>query len=497
MGGGAQGAHQGLGAFKQCGRDIHAFLQRAQRFEQRARLAVDGVGAAQKAAGEPSKFGQQRARQLARQHLPHAVGQVVRLVTQHGDRPRPVKDALDVHPGVQRVVIVANHHIGQHAQRQAVLKGAQGVSVGHALHKGGVPWPLRAHGSNQRRLLPQEMPGSAGAVRRVAAYLVHGADFFLGVEGQGMGAQAQRRHAGHLPLHGAACRAPCCQAEYLPGQPHAQCLERRVQHGRRFAGARRHHGKQALFAQDGQVHLLGHGALPLAVLRVGEGQLRQALVPARAVAHQALVPGGVLIQQLKKDAFQVICRICFFKRGAQLARSGGVAHAHRDVGQVFLPAQDVGVAQRLIQVRPPRRRRRVTPAQLDFLHQRRGQRGVVQVHPPGDVKVDALPPPCPLQGHLAAGPAVQLAGQMGLPPFLHQRGGKGHDVRLKHRKLHQRAHRQADGGGAAYSFSILCHCYPDYPSHLSYPARPVRFGLCPEMMSRRHTGFSSDRHASA
>ena len=384
-------------------------------------------------------------RQCRRVHLPGAIRQVVGLVDEQARAALAVKVALQAHTGIEHVVVVADHHVGQLRQIQRQLEGADfklprqfgdGLRVQH----------LHLHGPPQR--LPAALEVAVAVAAQHAVRLALKADLLLCGQRHRSNAQTIATHQLQRILRRPAARGARGEIEHAGHLPRAQRLQRAVERRRRLADAGGGLDQRTPARAQRMLHAVRHLPLALAELRKWKAQALErrlgGLLPAllglqlprvgQRVGHEA--PRKLLPIQLPLEA--ALTAVHAHVDQLHLRRSTAVPRAEQmrvdlrlgPVGGIVLAEDLVGVDPRgldlgdvrAVPLQPCRVRAALHPqCNATHLHvQRHGKlRDPALVQHPlhGDVALAALPH---ARGHAACGgDAARGAGEFRQRPHAH------------------------------------------------------------------------------
>ena len=206
-------------------------------------------------------------RQCRRVHLPGAIRQVVGLVDEQARAALAVKVALQAHTGIEHVVVVADHHVGQLRQIQRQLEGADfklprqfgdGLRVQH----------LHLHGPTQS--LPAALEVAVAVAAQHAVRLALKADLLLCGQRHRSNAQTIATHQLQRILRRPAARGARGEIEHAGHLPRAQRLQRAVERRRRLADAGGGLDQRTPARAQRMLHAVRH--LPLALAELGKGK---------------------------------------------------------------------------------------------------------------------------------------------------------------------------------------------------------------------------------
>ena len=208
-------------------------------------------------------------RQRRRVHLPGAVGQVVGLVDEQARAALAVEVALQPNPGIEHVVVIADHYVGQLRQIQRQLEGTDfklprqfgdGLRIQH----------LHLHGPPQR--LPAALEVAVAVAAQRAVRLALKADLLLCGQRHRSNAQSISAHQVQRILRRATARGARGEIEHAGHLPRAQRLQRAVERRRRLADAGGGLDQRASARAQRILHAVCHLPLALAELREGKAQ---------------------------------------------------------------------------------------------------------------------------------------------------------------------------------------------------------------------------------
>ena len=317
------------------------------------------------------------------QHIANPLRQVVRLVDEQRHVACCVENPPDVHRRVKRVVVVADDHVRDFAQRHGEFKRAQAVFVRHRPHVLRRP-VVDVHHFLDGFRVAQEVPLRPLAVVRVAQRVCR-ALLVLRVNHQRPKVQRLLMQACQRVERPLSLRRARGEVVNLPRQPLAKCFERRRERRGGFARARGHTGEEPLFPLDSGVHLHRHLPLTRSVIGIWEFQRGERRIPRPRVPPNR--PNPPQIRQEHRLEF----RPTFFRRQPlrkfplHLPAPRHIHHAHVHRRKPARFAEHMPIADRLHPMCGNRRFRRMLPLpELDFLHAR-DVGGVTEgVHPPAE-----------------------------------------------------------------------------------------------------------------
>ena len=218
-------------------------------------------------------------------HLPRTVGKVVRLVNQqHLSLLAAGSIALQAHPRVEKIVVIAHDHVAFQRKVEREFKRAEFVFVCQRAQGFAVEATRQRFGCGQRLRQAVIIPDLPGTGSRAAEGSIVNTDLFSCVECDGA-----QRAVRQQPKRVECCPAGCRPRREVKDALHkalADALERGKQRGQRLARAGGRLRQQHLLVPDGAENLRRQLPLSRAVLREGESQRLHLQSDFRAVRRQ-------------------------------------------------------------------------------------------------------------------------------------------------------------------------------------------------------------------